>query len=121
MDFLFLLLLMCLAGFFLLWGSWKHASLAVFIGTTFLILSSMFVLSSGVEVVNGTRTQWDEYNVLTVDTDTGYNTTVNGAKVVSETYDRLPRDWEIAIAVVFMALSIYLLYASVMELKEYRW
>lgn len=118
MDFLFLLFFFGLSLLFILLGSWKKIALLVFAGVTFLIFSSLFILTSGVEVVNGTATSYSNYSAFTNETGYGLNTTINGVKYIANTYDRLPRDWEMTIVAVLAALSIYLLYSTLTRAGE---
>ena len=118
MDFLFLALFLVLAGFFIIVGSWRRVAVVSFIGVTFLILASFFVLSTGVEVVNGSGTTWQNYYAFSNETVDGLNTTISGTKVVGNTYSRLPTQWEMIIVTVFLALSIYLSYNAWVGMNE---
>jgi len=62
MDIIFLALFLGLAAFCLLLGSWKRITLVIIIGVAFLVLSSMIMLGTGVQVINGTETTWVGYN-----------------------------------------------------------
>jgi hypothetical protein len=112
MDLLFLVFLLVLAGFFLLVGSWRGVALVTFIGVTFLALSSFFVLSTGVEVVNGTNTTYSDYSVNTTETGGGVNTTIFGSKIIANTYARLDRFWEMSIVTILLLLCTYLSYGA---------
>lgn len=120
MDFLFLSLFFVLAGFFIVVGSWRRVAVVSFIGVTFLILSSLFILGSGVEVVNGTGTTWIDYYAFANETVDGINTTISGTRFIANTYSRLPTNWEMIIVTVLLALSIYLSYTAWSEMSEAR-
>jgi len=118
MDFLFLALFLVIAGFFIIVGSWRRVAVISFVGVTFILLSSLFVLSTGVEVVNGTGTTWSNYYAFTNETTDGLNTTISGTKYVANTFERLPTLWEMTIVTVLFALSAYLSYSAWRELGE---
>jgi hypothetical protein len=120
MDFLFLALFLVLAGFFVVVGSWRRVAVVSFVGVAFLILSSLFVLSTGVEVVNGTGTTWIDYYAFSNETVDGINTTISGTRFIANTYTRLPTNWEMIIVTVLLALSIYLSYTAWVEMSEAR-
>ena len=120
MDFLFLALFLTLAGFFVIVGSWRRVALVSFVGVTFIVLSSLFVLSSGVEVVNGTATTWQDYYAFSNETSDGLNTTISGSKVISNSYARLDTSWEMAVVTVLLALSAYLSYSAWRGFSEAR-
>ena len=117
MDFLFLLFFFGLSAFFIVTGSWRKSALVGFVGIVFLILSAFFVLSTGIEVVNGTNTTFSSYSVLTNDTGDGFNTTITGSKIIANTYARLPRDWEMTVVTILSLVSVYLLFATFLGWK----
>jgi len=116
-DFLFLLFFFGLSAFFIVTGSWRKSALVGFVGIVFLILSAFFVLSTGIEVVNGTNTTFSSYSVLTNDTGDGFNTTITGSKIIANTYARLPRDWEMTVVTILSLVSVYLLFATFLGWK----
>jgi hypothetical protein len=73
MDFLFLGLFLVFAGFFVVLGSWRRVAVISFVGVAFLVISSMFILTTGIETINGSTQTWVGYSEFANDTVTCVN------------------------------------------------